>query len=89
MPDEVDRASETYAVILEAGIARQRRNARPCHPRPAGEGLGVRECVDCGDRIPDARKKAVPGCQKCIGCQNAFERRGSKGRGKQRPYSAR
>jgi phage/conjugal plasmid C-4 type zinc finger TraR family protein len=32
----------------------------------------------CGERIPDARRKAIPGVERCIGCQDLNEK--NKGR---------
>lgn len=53
---------------------------------PRGESL--EECVECGDPIPEARRKAMPGVRLCIVCQaaldkkqksfSAYNRRGSK-----------
>ena len=52
---------------------------------PAGEG--ATHCVECGEEIPQARRRVVPGVRTCIGCQSArdgrpvnigFNRRGSK-----------
>ncbi|MGH8162360.1 MAG: DksA/TraR family C4-type zinc finger protein [Gammaproteobacteria bacterium] len=53
---------------------------------PAGESLA--HCEECGDEIPDARRKAVPGVRLCIACQeeadkhpqaqSLYNRRGSK-----------
>lgn len=52
---------------------------------PAGDGLG--ECENCGDPIPEARRRALPGARTCIGCQalrdkrplsTGINRRGSK-----------
>lgn len=52
---------------------------------PAGQGSPV--CVECGDDIPPARRKALPGARTCIECQNgqdkqvrfsSINRRGSK-----------
>jgi phage/conjugal plasmid C-4 type zinc finger TraR family protein len=53
---------------------------------PRGESL--HECEECGEAIPEARRKAVPGVRLCVGCQEAsdeeqadsggFNRRGSK-----------
>ncbi len=52
------------------------------------KGESLRECAECGEPIPEARRKAVPGVRKCIACQEAddasqsqsagFNRRGSK-----------
>jgi phage/conjugal plasmid C-4 type zinc finger TraR family protein len=54
---------------------------------PAGEGST--HCADCGVEIPQARREALPGVRRCIGCQAAadadqargvagYNRRGSK-----------
>ena len=31
------------------------------------------ECVECGDDIPEARQKAIPGVQLCTYCQEVEE----------------
>jgi len=52
---------------------------------PAGESSEY--CQECGEPIPEARRRAVPGVQTCISCQSEidkrvehslFNRRGSK-----------
>lgn len=52
---------------------------------PTGEG--DTHCLQCGDEIPEARRRALPGVRTCIACQSArdrrpanvgFNRRGSK-----------
>jgi phage/conjugal plasmid C-4 type zinc finger TraR family protein len=52
---------------------------------PAGEGSEY--CEDCGDRIPEARRRALPGTRTCVPCQSqrdaatvrvGINRRGSK-----------
>ena len=52
---------------------------------PAGEGSN--QCEDCGDRIPDRRRAALPGVRTCVRCQtqrdkavvhSTINRRGSK-----------
>jgi phage/conjugal plasmid C-4 type zinc finger TraR family protein len=52
---------------------------------PAGDGAIY--CEDCGEEIPKARRKALPGSRTCVACQSArdkalrpagFNRRGSK-----------
>ncbi len=56
----------------EAAIARRVRY----------EGVSLRECEECGDEIPPARREAVKGGRLCIACQadedkrNAGVRRG-------------
>jgi phage/conjugal plasmid C-4 type zinc finger TraR family protein len=32
------------------------------------------ECAECGEEIPEARRKAVQGCMLCIHCQELEER---------------
>ena len=52
---------------------------------PVGEGSEY--CLDCGDTIPEARRRALPGATTCVGCQSGrdgrivlvgINRRGSK-----------
>lgn len=53
---------------------------------PQGESLEV--CEECGDPIPEARRKAIPGVRLCVVCQgeqdkkqssfSGYNRRGSK-----------
>ncbi|WP_150304691.1 DksA/TraR family C4-type zinc finger protein [Pseudomonas saliphila] len=53
---------------------------------PHGESLS--HCEECGEPIPEARRKALPGVRLCIACQTAqdqenqrnggYNRRGSK-----------
>lgn len=31
-------------------------------------GEGTEDCVECGDPIPEARRKAVPGVTTCVTC---------------------
>ena len=39
---------------------------------PSGEGTA--ECVECGEAIPEARRKALPGARTCIACQSERDR---------------
>jgi len=52
---------------------------------PVGEGS--EQCVECGEDIPPARRKALPGAHTCVACQTGrdsrivpagINRRGSK-----------
>lgn len=52
-----------------------------------GGGPSLEECEDCGEPIPEARRRAVPGVRRCVGCQSEIDgreraggvnRRGSK-----------
>lgn len=37
-------------------------------------GESPTECEECGERIPEARRKIMPGCTRCVACQTLFER---------------
>ncbi len=59
----------------------QRARAR----MPDGEGMS--HCMKCGEEIPSARRRALPGARTCVACQVerdrrpagiGFNRRGSK-----------
>jgi phage/conjugal plasmid C-4 type zinc finger TraR family protein len=50
-------------------------------------GPGAEECVECGETIPEGRRKAIPGVATCVSCQTGrdsrivlvgINRRGSK-----------
>jgi phage/conjugal plasmid C-4 type zinc finger TraR family protein len=50
-------------------------------------GAGSAECEACGEPIPEARRRALPGARTCVSCQSArdkhpiysgINRRGSK-----------
>jgi phage/conjugal plasmid C-4 type zinc finger TraR family protein len=38
------------------------------------QGGGATQCEECGNAIPDARRRAVPGVRLCVGCQAETER---------------
>lgn len=40
---------------------------------PTGDG-GI-HCLECGEEIAEARRRALPGVRTCIGCQSALDRR--------------
>ncbi len=53
----------------------------------APRGPSAEFCDDCGERIPDKRREALPGVRTCVACQSerdgqvrhsAINRRGSK-----------
>ncbi len=50
-------------------------------------GQGSEDCIECGDPIPEARRRAIPGVTTCVPCQSGrdsrvviagINRRGSK-----------
>jgi phage/conjugal plasmid C-4 type zinc finger TraR family protein len=52
------------------------------------QGAGLNHCAECGNEIPEARQKAIPGVRLCLTCQDnedrdlarfsGYNRRGSK-----------
>ena len=51
-------------------VAGVRRKLEEQAARPSAE-----ECEECGDEIPEARRRAVPGVQFCVFCQEKHERK--------------
>lgn len=64
--DECDIGSKTAAKFLKHSIAL----ARGDHHAAAGSLV----CIGCGLNIPEARRKAVPNCTRCVVCQQKWER---------------
>ncbi|ECP4588831.1 DksA/TraR family C4-type zinc finger protein [Salmonella enterica subsp. enterica serovar Muenchen] len=75
-----DAVNEQINNTIEDAVVRARGEL------PHGESRD--ECESCGDPIPEARRKAVPGVRLCIACQqekdlhnatfSGYNRRGSK-----------
>jgi len=65
VPDDMDRAQEINDQFLGDVLAEHQRNM------PKGDSLV--ECEDCGEPIPEARRRAMPGCRRCIDCQTTHE----------------
>ena len=65
MSDIIDRASEREAELLAEALAK--------HQRPSENRSSLSHCEDCGEPIPEARRKVVSGCTRCIGCQELHE----------------
>lgn len=38
-------------------------------------GAGETHCQVCGEEIPEARRKAMPGARTCVDCQSSIDRR--------------
>jgi phage/conjugal plasmid C-4 type zinc finger TraR family protein len=76
-----DAVQEQIDSTVEDGLERVRSRI------PKGESR--RNCEECGEPIPEARRKALPGVRLCVACQEAldeaeqksvsgYNRRGSK-----------
>lgn len=71
MTDDIDRASEREQQIREDALRDQARRAGLAGKTAADSALS---CIECGDDIPAVRRKAVPGCTRCVCCMSAYER---------------
>lgn len=75
-----DAVLEQIQDSINDEVKRARRNV------PVGESLLC--CEECGEEIPEARRKAIPGVRLCVACQEEadkaqkatqlYNRRGSK-----------
>ncbi len=65
MADEIDRAQAHNEYFQNEMLQRQLRSSEA---RPSRS-----HCVDCDDQIPLSRQQALPGVQRCIGCQQTLE----------------
>lgn len=75
--DDVDRATQRIEEISSDALAKLRRQM------PQGESARFCQADGCGERIPAARRRALPGVQHCVDCaQDAEYRRGLKKYGK-------
>lgn len=73
--DEHDIAQDLAQRERDAAIAA----FRAAHPAPAADwqAASAKWCAapGCGERIPDARRRAIPGVQRCVDCQAALDKR--------------
>ena len=63
--DEADRANDYEDA---------RRESLP-NSRIRYEGESAEECIDCGEKIAQARRLAVLGCVRCVACEEVNEAR--------------
>lgn len=63
----IDQANELAELCLEMTIQKMRINHNT---------VSATHCLNCGDEIPQRRREAVAGCQRCADCQDEFEKRG-------------
>ncbi len=76
MSDDIDRACEREEELRSDALRDQARRAGLLNKTVADSAT---ECEDCGDGIPMARRIAIPGCTRCVPCQQMAEKRGTRG----------
>ncbi|MGE4406058.1 TraR/DksA C4-type zinc finger protein [Pseudomonas sp.] len=64
--DDGDRARDWQQRQIEDALAAHRHKGG--HPVPSRL-----DCEECGEEIPLARRRVVPGCRFCIDCQRKLE----------------
>lgn len=65
---------------IDASVEDEVRRARS----RLSAGASLEECEDCGEPIPEARRRAVPGVRRCVDCQAEADRSGASGPGMNR-----
>ncbi|WP_371370010.1 TraR/DksA family transcriptional regulator [Pseudomonas sp. QL9] len=60
MADLADYANDLMLERLDALLAARRSNTA---------NGAAEDCQVCGEPIPEARRQAVPGCDRCLDCQ--------------------
>ncbi len=71
MTDDIDRAVEREAEIRADALRDHARRAALAGKTAADS---AHFCVECGDDIPAARRKAAPGCTRCVHCMAVYEK---------------
>ena len=71
MTDDIDRAQAREEEMRADALAEHARRAD-------GQALlpSATVCAVCGEAVPEARRKALPGVQACVDCQGEIERHG-------------
>lgn len=65
--ETIDQANELAELQREAAIAKYHIDHN---------AVSATHCVDCGEEIPERRREAAAGCQRCASCQEEAEERG-------------
>lgn len=81
MVDDIDRAQAREAELLQDALRDQARRAGLAG-KTAADSAEFCEARGCGEPIPEARRRASPGCKYCLACQSQIEKtnRGKKSR---------
>lgn len=62
----IDAANELAQQRIDMAIAAHRINR---------DAVSATHCSDCDEELPEARRKAYPGCTMCVDCQGEQELR--------------
>ena len=67
--DQADIADQVITEFLERAIAA----ARGIRVDTARYISSTANCIVCGEKIPAKRKAAIPGCMRCVSCEEDYE----------------
>ena len=71
MTDICDRAAEREETFRDDALAARKRCTAAAR-RPVE--CTARHCRVCDEAIPEARRRAIPGAETCVDCQEMLER---------------
>lgn len=71
MADIIDNASTLEDLQRDAALSMHRLNH---------SAVSATHCEECDEELPEARRKAYPGCTMCVECQSNMELRKKIGR---------
>ncbi|WP_434357407.1 TraR/DksA C4-type zinc finger protein [Parasalinivibrio latis] len=71
MPDVFDHASGIEAKFQQMALDRQLATSARSN---TGYRDSAKECVECGDPIPEKRRQSIPGCIYCTHCQELADK---------------
>ncbi len=64
--DILDQAQEAEEFFRRKAVAKHLKKEVP-------NSSSRTHCLDCGKPIPAARRERVPGCLRCVRCQQVYE----------------
>ncbi|WP_410759471.1 TraR/DksA family transcriptional regulator [Citrobacter youngae] len=70
-PEIIDQASALEEMMRDHAIQAHRLNR---------DAVSATHCEECYDELPEARRKAYPGCTMCVSCLQEIELRKKQGR---------
>lgn len=65
MADECDLAQAAETLFRQEALGSMAGNDQ--------RGPSLTHCEECGDPIPETRRRAIPGCRLCVGCQEEVD----------------
>jgi phage/conjugal plasmid C-4 type zinc finger TraR family protein len=72
-----DQAQELELAERAALISRHRKRIAPLLTVPGADT--ALDCMDCGEEIPEERRRAVPGTMLCASCKTLDEQKRKRG----------